>query len=122
VNLVPTSLGQGKDYFDELFKDLRMNEPRPKQVPQSNTHPQSHMQPLPEPPSPLPNLPKASEAWREPGERPAVIESHDYTTNTSSSTSHIRIMEVHPEGKYIRLHNTASKVLDLNLSRTSSRK
>ncbi|KAL5007318.1 hypothetical protein ScPMuIL_016124 [Solemya velum] len=76
VPLVSTSLGQGRDYFDEMFKDLT-RETLYTQV-----------------------RPKSS-----PVERPPSSVYHDYNIATSSAIGDIKILEVQQDGKYIRLHN-----------------
>ena len=84
----PVSLGQGKDYFDEMFRDLTHQT--------INTH----------------SRPKSS-----PVERYPLAMTHDYTTATSSITDSIaigdvKILEVNQEGKYVRLVNEGNKEVE----------
>ncbi|XP_067654932.1 lamin-B2-like isoform X2 [Haliotis asinina] len=83
IPLVPTSLGQGKDYFDEMFQDLQRdtlyNSLRPKS-------------------SPL--------------ERPPSSTHHDYTVATSSAIGDVKILEVQQDGKYVRLINDGPQELE----------
>ncbi|XP_050410944.1 uncharacterized protein LOC126825380 isoform X2 [Patella vulgata] len=80
VRLVPTSLGQGQDYFDEMFKDLAQDTLQPKLQPTT---------------CPL--------------DRTLPSTYHDYTVATASSTGNIKILEVHQDGKFIRLVNEGPK-------------
>ncbi|XP_069132488.1 uncharacterized protein [Argopecten irradians] len=80
AGLVPTSLGQGKDYFDEMFRDLT-RETLYTQV-----------------------RPKSS-----PTERQPASTYHDYNTSTSSAIGDIKILEVNQEGKYVRLSNDSEQ-------------
>ncbi|XP_064634313.1 uncharacterized protein LOC135492084 isoform X2 [Lineus longissimus] len=79
--LVPVSLGQGRDYFDEMFNDLKRT---------NLTIAASADKPA----KPSNNV-----------EQPTSSTSHDFTTATSSYTEDIRVLEVHPKGKYVRLEN-----------------
>ncbi|XP_046364909.2 lamin-B2-like isoform X3 [Haliotis rufescens] len=94
--LVPTSLGQGKDYFDEMFQDLQRD------TLYSSLRPKS---------SPL--------------ERPPSSTYHDYTVATSSpnhtivvsqytysAIGDVKIMEVQQDGKYVRLLNDGAQELE----------
>ncbi|XP_074661940.1 lamin-A-like isoform X2 [Tubulanus polymorphus] len=42
------------------------------------------------------------------GHRPSSSTSHDYTNATSTSVCDVKILEVHPQGKYIRLQNCSN--------------
>ena len=89
VPLVPANLGQGKDYFDEMFKDLTREtlytQTRPKSSP-------TECQPIePEPemskekaPSPRAESPvERPPSIRPASERPPSSVYHDYNTTTS---------------------------------------
>ncbi|KAK3102723.1 hypothetical protein FSP39_013445 [Pinctada imbricata] len=76
VPLVQSSLGQGKDYFDEMFRDLT----------RETLYTQAR--------------PKSS-----PSDRYPTSVYHDYNTATSSAIGDIKILEVNQEGKFVRLFN-----------------
>ena len=92
--LVPASLGQGKDYFDEMFRDLTretlytqtrpksgglldrlLDEPEPAQEPTQ----EPEKSPSPRAETPIERPPSA----RSLSERPPSSVYHDYTTTTS---------------------------------------
>ncbi|XP_071491279.1 prelamin-A/C-like [Diadema antillarum] len=73
----PSTMGQGRDYFDAMFGDL--------------THRKTIgpiLRARTGPPSPTPI-------------------SHDYTTATSSATSALKILEINEDGKFVRLFNAS---------------
>ncbi|CAL1537650.1 unnamed protein product [Lymnaea stagnalis] len=76
VILIPATLGTGRDYFDEMFKDLKRDTLFPKQRPKS---------------SPL--------------ERRAPSSFQDYNVTTSSAIGDLKVLEVSQDGKYVRLIN-----------------
>ncbi|KAL3841700.1 hypothetical protein ACJMK2_019808 [Sinanodonta woodiana] len=100
VHLIPSSLGQGKDYFDEMFKDLT------RETLQSPTRAKSagSYSPVDCPPSESPR-----QNDRMSPDRPTSSVYHDYTTSTSSAIGDTKILEVHQEGKYIRLVNAGKQ-------------
>ncbi|XP_041367270.1 uncharacterized protein LOC121381918 isoform X3 [Gigantopelta aegis] len=85
ISLVPSSLGTGRDYFDEMFQDLQRDTlytaVRPKSSPT--------------------------------GHQPYSSTTHDYTTSTSSSIGDIKILEVNQDGKFIRLFNDGAQEIEI---------
>ncbi|XP_070552071.1 lamin-B2-like [Ptychodera flava] len=73
-----SSMGQGKDYFDSMFGDLKK---------ETLFYPKLH--------------PKSS-----PPKFTAT--THDYTTATASSTGPIKILEVNGDGRFVRLFNSSA--------------
>ncbi|KAL8614233.1 hypothetical protein ACOMHN_026450 [Nucella lapillus] len=84
LNLVRSDLGQGHDYFDKMFYDLQQD------TLYSQGRPRSSHQ----------------------NERPASSVYHDYAVSTSSATGDVKIVEVHQEGKYIRLLNEGAQEVE----------
>ncbi|XP_048727048.2 uncharacterized protein LOC125645531 isoform X5 [Ostrea edulis] len=84
VPLIPTSMGKGQDYFDEMFRDLARETL------------------YTAPPTPPPQKPQRSKSSLEKYQNSVY---HDYNTATSSAIGEIKILEVNQEGKYIRLTN-----------------
>ncbi|XP_013408098.1 centrobin isoform X2 [Lingula anatina] len=80
VHVVPTYLGQGKDYFDEMFNDLKRTT--------------------------LQTRPRSSPAERP----PYSSTFYDYTTSSCSATGPLKILEVNQEGKYVRIVNTSDSM------------
>ncbi|XP_077994265.1 prelamin-A/C-like isoform X2 [Glandiceps talaboti] len=74
----PSTMGQGKDYFDSMFSDLKK---------ETLYYPKLH--------------PKSS-----PPKFAAT--THDYTTATASSTGPIKILEVNGDGRFVRLFNSSA--------------
>jgi len=76
VNMIPANLGNGRDYFDEMFNDLQkdtlFSKPRPKSSPLEQRLPSTF---------------------------------HDYTVSTSSAIGDLKILEVNQDGKFVRLVN-----------------
>ncbi|KAK3576197.1 hypothetical protein CHS0354_016020 [Potamilus streckersoni] len=96
VHLIPSSLGQGKDYFDEMFKDLtRETLQSPARAKSAGSY-----SPADRPPSESPR-----QNDRMSPDRLTSSVHHDYTTSTSSAIGDTKILEVNQEGKYIRLVN-----------------
>ena len=96
--LVPANLGQGKDYFDEMFRDLTREtlytQTRPKSggildrlLDEPEPEPKSTKEPSQEPEKPP--SPRAEttierpQSGRSASERPPSSVYHDYTTTTS---------------------------------------
>lgn len=84
VPLIPTSMGQGQDYFDEMFRDLTRETL------------------YTAPPSPPPQKQQRSKSSMDKYQSSVY---HDYNTATSSAVGDIKILEVNQEGKYVRLVN-----------------
>ncbi|XP_070199306.1 uncharacterized protein [Littorina saxatilis] len=78
LNLVSADIGQGHDYFDQMFYDLQRDTLYRKGRPQSS--PQK-------------------------GGRQTSSLYDDYTVSTSSATGDLKIFEVQQDGKYVRLLN-----------------
>ncbi|XP_062598156.1 uncharacterized protein LOC134259569 isoform X3 [Saccostrea cucullata] len=107
VPLIPTSMGQGQDYFDEMFRDLARET-------------------LYTAPSPPPQKQQRSKSSMEKYQSSVY---HDYNTATSSrsetpeypqhllpkdalvfsAVGDIKILEVNQEGKYVRLMNESKQ-------------
>ena len=73
-HFVPTGLGQGKDYFDEMFNDLKVRELR-ETLGISNTIPK----PPADPKSPANTPERGSEDGSEVGDRPISRSQKNYT-------------------------------------------
>ncbi|XP_059144868.1 uncharacterized protein LOC131932008, partial [Physella acuta] len=76
ASLATTALGVGRDYFDEMFHDLKRDTLFPKSRPKS---------------SPL--------------ERSVPSSFQDYSVTTSSAIGDLKVLEVNQDGKYVRLVN-----------------
>ncbi|XP_060595540.1 uncharacterized protein LOC132749698 isoform X4 [Ruditapes philippinarum] len=137
VQVVPTKLGQGKDYFDEMFKDLTREtlytQTRPKSSPMERP-PSAKQRERPSSRSeflemvtesqPIPEMTKQErprsaasdhvDRVLEPrqADRPQSSVFHDYTTATSSAVGDIKILEVNQDGKFIRLFNDGKQEIE----------